>query len=73
MSASKSTSITIRFNNGEISEGLDAVKQFCAVILSEPQLAKNDDSVIIEFVESLKVRHLWNDFKAAREVKHDQL
>jgi hypothetical protein len=31
----KTTSITIRFNNGEIQEGIEVLKAFCAAVLNQ--------------------------------------
>jgi hypothetical protein len=33
--ATKSTSITIRLNNGEVEQGLDALKAFAALLLNQ--------------------------------------
>lgn len=31
----RSTSITVRFNNGEIKEGIEALKAFCLAVLGQ--------------------------------------
>lgn len=54
--ASKTTSITIRFNNGEISEGLKALTQFCELILSNQQRTV-DESAVTDFISGMATLH----------------
>jgi hypothetical protein len=53
--ASKTTSITIRFNNAEIKEGIQALKAFCAEILNQSNMV--DDTVATGFIIGMATLH----------------
>ena len=38
----KTTSITVRFNNGEIPQGIEALKAFCSTVLNQDTTPKQD-------------------------------
>jgi hypothetical protein len=38
----KSTSIIIRFNNGEITQGIEALRAFCSAVLGQDATPKHD-------------------------------
>jgi hypothetical protein len=40
--SNRSTSITIRLNNGEIEQGIEALRAFCAAVLGQDVTPKTD-------------------------------
>lgn len=44
----KTTSITIRLNNGEIPEGIEAVKAFCEMIMPKQDVIKPEQNAIAD-------------------------
>lgn len=50
--SNKSTSITIRLNNGEITQGIEALRAFCTAILNPP-ITVVDESLVIGFIDGM--------------------
>ena len=62
-----STTISIRLNNGEISEGVEALRAFCAAVLNQ-----DNDRNFLEFIDGMAIlnnenpetwRKHWEGFK----------
>lgn len=56
----KTTSITVRFNNGEIPQGIEALKAFCSTVLNQDVTPKQDaiaDAMLKSWTGGAEVKH----------------